>query len=228
MRKFAISDIHGCFDTFQALLQQIELSKEDELYLLGDYIDRGPLSKQVFDHIQDLQTQGYTVKCLRGNHEQLMLDSTLGGQHARVWMVNGGVQTLDSFGVNHINDVPSPYMERMKQLPYFLEVDQYILVHAGLDFKDQPLENFRAMLWIRNWYHQVDRAWLGDRIVVHGHTPIPRAAIKLQLAMLGRLPVLNIDNGCYRYQDMQRGQLCAFEMTEQKLYFQPNIDRMTI
>jgi len=51
MKKFAISDIHGCAKTFKALLKKINFSKEDELYLLGDYIDRGPDSKGVIDYI---------------------------------------------------------------------------------------------------------------------------------------------------------------------------------
>lgn len=51
MSRYAISDIHGCAKTFKNLLRRISFSKEDVLYLLGDYIDRGPDSKGVIDHI---------------------------------------------------------------------------------------------------------------------------------------------------------------------------------
>ena len=51
MNKYAISDIHGCLKTFKALLTKLDFSKQDELYLLGDYIDRGPDSKGVIDYI---------------------------------------------------------------------------------------------------------------------------------------------------------------------------------
>ncbi|MFT5168289.1 MAG: serine/threonine protein phosphatase 1, partial [Saprospiraceae bacterium] len=64
MKQYAISDIHGCAKTFKALLEQISFSKEDVLYLLGDYVDRGPDSKGVIDHIWQLQSEGYTVFCL--------------------------------------------------------------------------------------------------------------------------------------------------------------------
>ena len=70
MNKFAISDIHGCAKNFKALLDRISLSLGDELYLLGDYIDRGPDSKGVIDHVWQLQKTGHTVHCLCGNHEQ--------------------------------------------------------------------------------------------------------------------------------------------------------------
>ena len=66
MRKFAISDIHGCLKSFEALLDKIQLSTSDELYILGDYIDRGPDSKGVIDYIWKLEQEGYAVKCLRG------------------------------------------------------------------------------------------------------------------------------------------------------------------
>jgi len=51
MARFTISDIHGCAETFKKLLNRISFSKEDVLYLSGDYIDRGPDSKGVIDHI---------------------------------------------------------------------------------------------------------------------------------------------------------------------------------
>ena len=64
-RKIAISDIHGCNKTFQKLLfETLNLQKNDQLYLLGDYIDRGPDSKGVLDTIQNLITNGYYVRCL--------------------------------------------------------------------------------------------------------------------------------------------------------------------
>lgn len=70
MPQYAITDLHGCARTFRALLDKIRFSKEDELYLLGDYINRGPDSKGVIDHILELRESGHTVHCLRGNHQR--------------------------------------------------------------------------------------------------------------------------------------------------------------
>ena len=81
MSKYAISDIHGCIATFKTLLDKIKFSKEDELYLLGDYIDRGPDSKGVIDHIWYLQKSGYQVHCLRGNHENMLLQEVINPIH---------------------------------------------------------------------------------------------------------------------------------------------------
>jgi serine/threonine protein phosphatase 1 len=75
-RVFAIGDIHGCNDAFhQMLFTEIKVSKDDEIYCIGDYIDRGPDSKGVVDTIISLQRSGFRIHTLRGNHEQMMIDS---------------------------------------------------------------------------------------------------------------------------------------------------------
>ena len=71
--KYVISDIHGCIRTFEALLKMLHFSISDELYLLGDYIDRGPDSKSVLDLILSMRNKGYKIAALRGNHEELLL-----------------------------------------------------------------------------------------------------------------------------------------------------------
>jgi serine/threonine protein phosphatase 1 len=171
-RQFAISDIHGCLRTFEALLDQIAFSKADELYLLGDYVDRGPDSKGVIDKIWHLQSEGYVVKCLAGNHERVILDSE------RIERINGwqglGHDTfLESFGVKKLYEVPQKYFDWMANLPYHFEIPGFILVHAGIDSRSEnPLENPNVLLWIRNWYDQINYEWLEDRTIIHGHTPM--------------------------------------------------------
>lgn len=226
-RKFTISDIHGCAETFRALLHRIELSQDDELYLLGDYIDRGPSSRAVVDHILMLHDAGFTVRCLRGNHEQLMLESFSEKEKYRIWISNGGMETLYSFGIEYPWELPRKYVDFFDELPCFLEVDEYILVHAGLNFRQgNPLVDEVAMLWIRDWHQNIDRQWLGERLIIHGHTPTLQSAIPRQLKLLSENRVLNIDAGCvFRGLRPGMGHLCAFELTQQTLFFQPCIDR---
>ncbi len=226
MQKFAISDIHGCSKSFEALLRKINFSKEDELFLLGDYIDRGPDSKGVFDLIFQLQEEGYQLHCLRGNHEQLFLRALTDGLDAEEkWIIGGGNTVLTSFGVDNPDKVPKTYRSFIKNLLYYAETDGYILVHAGLNFNHptSPFEDTEALLWIRNWYKNINREWLGDRIIVHGHTPLMQESIIKQLDNLDEVPVVDIDNGCVYQVDGYR-HLCAFELTTKTLFFQPNID----
>lgn len=228
MRKFAISDIHGCNDTFQRLLEKLQLTQGDELYLLGDYIDRGPDSKGVLDTIFLLQQQGLSVQCLRGNHEQMMLDA-LGGvdeEELDIWLSNGGIEALESYKINGKINIPEEHYTFFENLDLYFEIDQYILVHAGLNFNMLlPYADEDAMLWIRDWYDDLNRSWLGDRIIVHGHTPMPKEEIQNQFKNLEKMPILDIDGGCvHKGKRRGVGYLVAFDMTNRELYFQDNIE----
>lgn len=224
MPQFAISDIHGCAKTFDALLNEIQFSPSDELYLLGDYIDRGPDSKGVIDRILQLQQDGYQVHCLMGNHEQMVLDSIAMGRAdmAKSWLSNGGKATLESFGLQSNAPpgfLPYDYLSFLSKMEYYKEVDGYILVHAGLAFDGaDPFEDHYAMLWIRDFYDTIDYDWLDGRVIIHGHTPRAAAMIKFQLKNLPRLSVLNIDAGCV-FERHGRDSLCAFNMTDRTLTF---------
>lgn len=226
MKKFAISDIHGCRKTFLALLDKIAFSKNDELYLLGDYVDRGPDSKGVFDEIFRLQKNGYTVRCLRGNHEEILLRSLYDPMGLDNWLLTDGKKTMDSFGVEVSEAIPDVYLDFIREMDYYFEVDGYILVHAGLNFNlFDPLEDQRDLLIIRRWYSYIRYDWLGPRIILHGHTPMPYTDIEMQLVNLDGNRYLDLDAGCV-YAGSDRpdraglGRLCAFDMTNRRLTFQ--------
>ncbi|WP_373550312.1 metallophosphoesterase family protein [Haliscomenobacter sp.] len=223
MRKIAISDIHGCNATFEALLQQINFSTEDQLFLLGDYLDRGPSSKQVLDTIFRLKAEGYQVNCLRGNHEEMLLWALSGHSYnLESFLRNGGDTTLASFGVQHPRDIPQHYLDFLESLPLWIEAGEYIFVHAGLHFVpgSSPFEHQDKMLWIRNWYPDLDLEWLGQRYIVHGHTPTRRIAIQDLFFRFEALRVVNIDAGCV-FQHAGYGHLCAVDLSNRLLYFEP-------
>ena len=227
-RQFAISDIHGCNITFGNLLDQIAFSTSDELFILGDLIDRGPDSKGVFDRILRMQEEGYHIRCLRGNHEQLFLEAANDEEEpTERWEVNGGTQTMRSFGAMRPSQVPDPYRSFMADLPYYFELEDYVLVHAGLNLKRHfPLMDPESMLWLRGWYESFDdnraEQWLDGRIIVHGHTPIPNMKTARMLQNVERLPVVDIDNGCvFAGRQLGLGTLCAFDLTNRQLFWEP-------
>lgn len=223
MRQFAISDIHGHLATFKALLQRLEFSIEDELFLLGDFIDRGPDSKGVIDYVKELQATGHQVHCLRGNHEQMAIDAPNDSMTRSAWLRYGGKETCASFDSRDYN-LPEDYLDWMSALPFYLLTDGYLFVHAGINtFKPKPLDDWESMLWARHWSDKIDREWLGDRIIVHGHTPIPYQDIQLSLHTLKYLPVINIDAGCFAKNKSDLGHLCALELGSHILTFQENV-----
>ncbi len=228
MRNIAISDIHGCNKTFHQLLDNIKYSSTDQLFLLGDYIDRGPDSKGVLDTIMDLQEKGHRVHCLKGNHEQ-MLQNAIGSNDYQLsygWQFHGGKQTLASFGVSSEKQIPDKYLTFMADLEYYIENDDFILVHAGLNFtsNEDPLTLEHSMLWIRDWYDDLDIDWLGERKIIHGHTPTPFIEIEKNFNDIRFSRVLDIDAGCCFDTRQGLGKLCALDMTNMKLYHQQNIE----
>ena len=223
MARYAISDIHGCCQTFRFMVEEIlHLTPADELFLLGDYIDRGPDAKGVIDYILDLRSRDYPVTTLMGNHEHMMLETWEDAAYLPLWLRNGGAQTLTSFGVKDVRQVADKYWTFLDHLEYYRELPDCLLVHAGFDFEaGNPLANFEAMLWIRQF--KVDAAFLGDRKIVHGHTPTPFTRIQQNLADPAS-QVINIDGGCVYKQLPELGHLTALNLDTRQLHLTPNRD----
>lgn len=211
-RFLAVGDIHGCAQTFRHLLMtKFQLQKSDVVVCLGDYIDRGPDSKGVIDFVIKLRDSGYTIHTLRGNHEQLMMDSVGGnGFLKELWIDNGGDKTLQSFGVRNYGELEDGYKMFFEATQHYLVHENFIFVHAGLNLQiEDPFEDKRAMLWIRDFEAN---EFLEGRILVHGHTPI-----KIE-NLLAQLPsnIINIDGGCVYGKIGGYGNLVGYNITEQE------------
>lgn len=220
-RIYVIGDIHGCVNTFKKMIQDsLHIERSDEIYLLGDYIDRGPNSKGVVDYILQMQDSGYSVHCLMGNHEKMLLDSLQSRENDILWYYNGSKSTLDSFGVIDIRKIDNKYINFFKTLHYYFELEDFILVHAGLNFDiDDPFKDKQAMLWIRD--ERVDISKIENKRIVCGHTPVKLNDIR---ASLDRDKVL-LDGGCVYYDRHNGlGNLCALELNTMKLTAIENID----
>jgi serine/threonine protein phosphatase 1 len=219
-RRFVIPDLHGCARTFRTLLEDvIRLNPWDSLYLLGDYVDRGPRSRELLDTIIKLRKKGFSVHALRGNHEEMLLNSDNSLEDFQLWVENGGRQTLDSFGVRSAGEIPNHYVAFLAQLPYFILLDDFVLVHACLNFDiPDPFVDRQAMLWRRQC--NVNRQFLGNKSLINGHMPVPREALLESLSTAR----ITLDNGCVYKGRYGFGSLAALELDSMTVYFQENID----
>ncbi len=95
-RIIAVGDIHGCSKALDAILGAMQLTSNDTLITLGDYVDRGPDTKGVIDRLIELSTSCKLVPLL-GNHEEMMLDVLQEQSPPYRWLQYGGVDTLDSY-----------------------------------------------------------------------------------------------------------------------------------
>ncbi len=231
-RRWVIPDIHGCFQTLKQLVEDcIHLTKEDSLYFLGDYIDRGPDGKSVIDYIMSLQHQGYNVRYIIGNHEDYCLKAyeqdqrrfIFKGSVQKEWEKYGGKTTLKSFEVKRPRDIDKKYIEWLRGGEYFIELDKYILVHAGMNFNiPNPFDDVRSMMWMREF--KVDSRKTGGKKVIHGHVPIEYSMIETFIKSTN-YDFIALDNGVY-YKDSKAGfgNLMALDLDSLELIAQPNID----
>lgn len=219
-RRFVIPDIHGCCRTFRKLVSEvIRLERTDELYLLGDLIDRGPDSKGVLDFILELREQGFSVKGVKGNHEEMCLKAGDGLQFLELWLVNGGMATLRSFAVEYPDEIPMNYRDLLRSLPYYIKLYDFIIVHAALNFDiSDPFADTEAMLWMRDC--SVDSSRIGGRRLVSGHTAVTRNQL---IASLASNRIL-LDNGCVFTGKPGLGSLTALDLDSMTVWYQDNID----
>lgn len=235
-RQWVISDIHGCLNTLRSLVENhIIPTKDDTLIFLGDYIDRGPDSKGVLDYVMNLQIQGFSVVALKGNHEDFMVKAFEEEQQLKsflffkstnkskeMWMRFGGVEAMRSFNTTNLNEIPPFYIDWIKQRPYYYLLDDFFIVHAGLNFEiEDPLQDTNAMVWIREF--KMDPAKINNRRLIHGHVPVSLDFIHLTINA-GTYPFIDLDNGCYMAHKAGYGNLLALELNTMELKVQPNVD----
>jgi len=163
---YCISDIHGEFDRYKAMLDLIQFSDNDTLYVLGDVIDRGPDGVDVLWDIMSRQN----VRMLLGNHEAMCL-ATLGPNNEfgarQLWQQNGGSVTrrdlLYCCGARKRSEI----IHFLLQLPDHLEIEvngkAYYLVHGF------PAEGQYHRIWDRP--DPDAEAPFPDKTAIIGHTP---------------------------------------------------------
>lgn len=189
---YCISDIHGCFKQLSELLNKITFTPEDELVFLGDYVDRGPNSRDVLDLLITLDKR---QKCtfLRGNHEQMFLDFMKDSYMGHIFLYNGGYKTIYNFRKEEGNgfDVPEKYVKFLESTKLWYETEDYFFVHAGLPEKDTweiTEEDKQTLLWVRDEFLSSEFYW--DKMIIHGHTPLGDGKVDFKDNRI------NIDTAC--------------------------------
>lgn len=169
MRTFVIGDVHGCSKALRTLIEEISPGSDDQVIFLGDYIDRGPNSRDVVDQVLCLQDICKTIT-LRGNHEIMLLDAMKGSVNDRIWLANGGGATIASYG-GSIDRIPDSHRDFFQNLKAYHESKDSIFVHANYD-ASKPMQDQEAAMTF--WTHLSGAIpgphYSGKRVFV-GHTP---------------------------------------------------------
>jgi serine/threonine protein phosphatase 1 len=172
---YAIGDIHGSLAKLRRLIARCERDADGEpmtLVFIGDYIDRGPDSRGVVDYVMGLQARlGENAIALKGNHEELAAAAVDGSVSVGTWLLNGGDNTLRSYGIASARELPADHLAWFRSLRLSFDDGQRLFVHAGID-PDRPLDDQDAhdLVWIREPFLTDERDH--GRLIVHGHTPL--------------------------------------------------------
>jgi serine/threonine protein phosphatase 1 len=187
MKTFVIGDVHGRRAQLNQLLEMLPReAQSDTLVFLGDLIDRGRDAPGVVADVIELQREALEhVICLRGNHEQMMLDFLDEGANTWLMPVTGGERTFEQYtgapplitkeedyetARQRLRDsVPAEHLEFIRRTPFYHEDDYALYVHAGLDHGKHPRDTEpQQLLWTRNkdfYIHYRGKPCL------FGHTP---------------------------------------------------------
>ncbi len=198
---YAIGDLHGRLDLLQMLLPALD--GDCPTVFVGDYVDRGEHSAQVLRQLHHLDTRSEKKAiCLKGNHEDMLLGFLDAPRKwERVWLHNGGAQTLASFDLTDIElSDPDAVAEALRgamgqslvdwlfDRPLTWTSGNVTVVHAALDPKQLvDGQQDSTCLWGHPQFRKKRRK--DGQWVVHGHTIVDEPMIEND--------VISIDTGAF-------------------------------
>ncbi|HUE83399.1 MAG TPA: metallophosphoesterase family protein [Pyrinomonadaceae bacterium] len=186
MKTFVIGDVHGRCAQLQSLVDMIPRTEADTVVFLGDLIDRGPDAPGCVEYVRNLHRESPDrVICLRGNHEQMLMDFV--DELTNVWItpVTGGEQTFEQYTGRPLlisseqdladarqlieDSLPPEHLSFFRATPFYHEDEYALYVHAGLVQGKHPRETQpQALIWMRDMdFYKNYRG----KPCLFGHTP---------------------------------------------------------
>lgn len=200
MAIYVMSDLHGMYDKFIKMLETIDFSDEDKLYIIGDVIDRGPNCVDILEYIITHKN----ITLLKGNHEQMYIDYIESDYRDNIYLYNGGNMTLDELAEKSTeHNLVDKYYKYFKTLKTYEVVNNYILVHAAFPYNDTFDKEFSIEhilcdddinLWSRQYINNEKQ--YHSYIPICGHTPTPRIRQDKKPLITKLNSTIYIDCGC--------------------------------
>lgn len=216
--KYVMSDLHGMYDKFISMLEQINFNSNDHLYILGDVLDRGEKSLEIIDYIRNHKN----ITLLKGNHELMFQESWRDTNNRYLWFYNGGDDTFYKLK-NKKFEYEESFYKYIKNLPYLEIVDNFILVHAGLylpnNYENLSIEQIIELqeedicVWDRTILN-TNKHIKGYTIII-GHTPTQNIKAYEKAEIYKREGLIDIDCGaCF-----DNGKLACLRLDDMKEFY---------
>jgi serine/threonine protein phosphatase 1 len=220
-RVYAVGDVHGRADLLAQLFSETDADLKAHPVprvihvFLGDYIDRGPDSRQVLDLLV-ARSQSHEMIFLKGNHEVLLEEFLRNPESFTIWRNVGGIDTLLSYGIRPSSNpdaaeqimlaqrlaevLPPTHRQFLRNLERSFGCGDFFFVHAGVrpgvPLSQQADED---LFWIRDEFLNSEERF--GKIIVHGHNPVMdvefhsnRINIDTGAFVTGRLSCLRIES----------------------------------
>ena len=210
---YVMSDLHGKYKLFLEMLELIQFSDKDTLYIIGDVVDRGEEPIRILQYIMKCEN----IHLILGNHEQMLLDSyrqnfNYYAYDTQLWVSNGGFTTYDEL-MTLKEEERLEIISYLSTLPYKKEItidkNKFILVHGCYG------NNKKDILWKR-MNESVKRPT--DAIIVFGHTPTCNYQIDTPYIMWKQDNLIDIDCGLAR-QRPRFSQLGCLRLDDLKEFY---------
>jgi serine/threonine protein phosphatase 1 len=174
---YVIPDLHGRFDLLCDALAKIAGHAAGNfgiIVALGDYVDKGPDSRQIIERLRPGALEGWEFFPLKGNHDAMMVEALRHPEKMESWIAKGGNTALQSYGGDAA--VPQAHIAWLDELR-LMHVDAHrVYVHAGVD-PGLPLDrqSDEVLLWKR--YPKGYPGGYENLHVVHGHDNFPEGPL---------------------------------------------------
>lgn len=215
-----MSDIHGKYNLFLKMLDKIKFSEKDELYIIGDIIDRGENSLEMIDYVMTHKN----IHLIMGNHEYMLLESSYFDFHTivpetRLWFRNGGDKTF--FQLRECSkEKVDKIVDFLSKLPIKVELSVnnkvFLLCHGSYSKYDIKED----ILWERTLANT--KPILG-KILIFGHTGTYHYQddIPYKIWKNDSQTLINVDCGLAR--NSKASQLGCLRLDDMKEFYIRNI-----
>ena len=212
-RRIFIGDVHGCYDGLMLLLNTILPDRDDQVYFLGDLINRGAKSAQVVEFVRESP-----YSCVLGNHEQMFLDYFQDKPVTKKTVEKAAStykETINSYLQLDISLLPV-HLEWFSNLPVYLDLGDIWVVHAGVNPQlALDKQTKKEFCWIRQPFYSTSKPYFPDKLIIAGHTPTFKFGGIVPGKLVQGKGWLDIDTGAY---DRRSGWLTGLDMTNKKVY----------
>ena len=212
--RYCIGDIHGNYKALMDVLIKSQFDYiDDELICLGDVCDGYPDTYKCVEELLKIKN----LILIRGNHDTWLMEHMGVGFVERVWLWQGGQNTVESYKKEEYSfpNFPKTHKEFFDKGLNYYEVDDMLFVHGGFHYPKHPSKNELSVLtWDRTLSYRCMKGLKveGWKKIFIGHTSIEKEGAK-PVIMDNVAKVIKIDCGCG-----WKGRLCMYNIDTDKYF----------